>query len=622
LDVKLKEKTIAIEDREELLMRQRGKHGKRQKKTDRSGKNLKAQSRTTVREKWDFLWRDEYTFGKRLSLATFPSFLLTFTLLFFGPLDIFLSNERYFNAEYRSFLLPFLGLFLTAFILLSVIVALTRGHVYRFLLCLVFGISLCCYIQGNFLNLDLGALDGQSIQWHIYDNQAALGLVIWAVLILAVFAAAYFFERFAKDALRFLCFLLVVMQGAALVAGMVTSENKVSYYLSGEEEYTLSTTDNVVVFVLDAFSNKYMKKILKKNTSALDGFHDFVYYDNYGTGYVGTFPGELHTLTSWEYDFSMTYEENFEAAWSAERTASYFRALEDAGYENRFYSGLPKYICGNDMSRLGKYFSNVKSFSPGMISIGNVRQFTKLSLYRYAPQAMKSNFWMYSGDITFDQTDVDLPEYDHLFVSNLRAKGLTVQEGGGYITYYMLSGAHSPLTMDVNGNYVPEGTSSEEQAEGYLNALCEFFEEMKAYDIYDNATIIVTADHGDKRNTQGIFLIKNRGVHADAIQYNHAPVSQREFVSTIMASLGLPYDDYGPSVFDFKETDIRERTVFNWVYDDNFPSITGNPDVKGKYNVMHEFRYIGDDEMTKSIIRESIQNGTYVVHVLKDSFYG
>lgn len=570
------------------------------------------QNRTTVHEKWDFLWEDKRTFGKRLLLAAFPSFLLTFTLLFFGPLDIFLSNEQYFNIEYTSFLLPFLGVFFTALILLSIIVALTRGKVFQFLLCLVFGIALCCYIQGNFLNLDLGALDGQSIQWQLYDNQATLNLVVWFLLILAVFAAAYFFDCFAEDALRFLCVLLILMQGTALVAGMVTSENDASYFLSGEDEYTLSESNNVVVFVLDYFSNRIMRSILAENPSALDGFNDFVYFDNYNTGYVGTFPGELHTLTSWKYDFSMTYEENFESAWNTDRTTSYFKALKNAGYENRFYSEAPNYICGGDMSRLKNVFSNVKPlFSFRSITIVNLKQFIKLSLYRYVPQAMKANFWMYSGDITFDAPDIDQPEGDYHFVSNLRANGLAVQKGKKYITYYMLSGAHAPFVMDNNGNYIAEGTSQLDQSAGYLNVLCEFFEDMKANNIYDDATIIVTADHGEPISTQSILLIKNRFAHADMVQYNHAPVSQEDFVSTILKSVDLPYDDYGPSVFDFKETDVRERSVHHWNYDDNFP------DLGQKYNTMIEIKYIGDDETANSLL----ESNTYETHELIDSFY-
>lgn len=590
-------------------MSQYDKHGNN---LEKGVKDTEAQNRTTVREKWDFLWKDKRTFGKRLFLAAFPSFLLTFTLLFFGPLDIFLSNEQYFNVKYTSFLLPFLGVFLTAFILLSIIVALTRGKVYQFLLYLVFGLALCCYIQGNFLNLDLGALNGQSIQWPQYSKQAIFNLAVWFLLILVVFGVAYFFERFTEDVLCFLCFLLIAMQGTALVVGMVTSENNVSYCLFGEDEYTLSASSNVVVFVLDNFSNETMQEVLAENPSALSGFCDFVYFDNYNTGYVGTFPGELHTLTSWQYDFMMTYEENFEAAWNTDRTTSYFEALKNAGYENRFFSDAPNYICGQDMSRISNVFSNVQLFSPGMINILNVKQFTQLSLYRYAPQAMKANFWLYSGEITFDVPDIiDQPESNHRFVSNLRANGLTVQEGKKYITYYMLNGAHAPFTMDKNGYYVAEGTSQPEQAEGYLNALCEFFENMKANNIYDDATIIVTADHGQSTSTQSIFLIKSRFAHADEVQYNHAPVSQEDFVSTILRSLDLPYDDYGPSVFDFKETDIRERTVYLWSDDDNYP------DLNRTYNVMREYKYIGDGETINSLI----ESDTCKIHELIDSFY-
>lgn len=58
-------------------------------------------------------------------------------------------------------------------------------------------------------------------------------------------------------------------------------------------------------------------------------------------------------------------------------------------------------------------------------------------------------------------------------------------------------GAHSPYKIDRNANLpTTNKVNRSDQALGCLFIVSEFINQMKAADLYENATIIITADHG------------------------------------------------------------------------------------------------------------------------------
>lgn len=69
-----------------------------------------------------------------------------FTILFFGPIDIFLSNQQFFNVSWDIFLLPFTLICLGGLAIVSALAALLRGKVYNFAVAYIFAIALCSYI--------------------------------------------------------------------------------------------------------------------------------------------------------------------------------------------------------------------------------------------------------------------------------------------------------------------------------------------------------------------------------------------------------------------------------------------------------------------------------------------
>ena len=93
---------------------------------------------------------------------------------------------------------------------------LLRGKIRGVYTSLVFGAGLAFWLQGNFLNLDLGIFNGQSIQWELFRKQELINLGIW-FLCLAVPVAIYLWrKKLWNNALRILAGGLVAIQAVTL----------------------------------------------------------------------------------------------------------------------------------------------------------------------------------------------------------------------------------------------------------------------------------------------------------------------------------------------------------------------------------------------------------------------
>lgn len=567
-----------------------------------------------IKKKWSALWLDNRNYFKRLTIAALPCFLVSFMLFMFGPLDIMAGNARFLSVYANDYLIPYIKLTACVWVGLSTIVSIFRGKIFDWFRCLILGLSVCMYVQGAFLNLDLGTLNGETIAWHLYWQHGIYNLLAWSAIILVIFGIHYFFRESFNGIALFTCVLLLVMQGTGLVYVMLSTEApEVELVCSSEEQYVVSDEENVIVFVLDAFSSEVMNRILKKNDEISAAYSDFTYYDNLSTRYIGTFPGELHILTGWDYLPELPYEENIERAWSSERVQQIYSTLKKNGYESYLYRTSTKHVAGNDISRIEPVFANIFNENRTDVSPKTVKMFVQLALYRYVPHALKANFWMYTGDIDSASGGDSQVEGDHTFYTELLNHGLSVSSEGKRFIYYKLIGAHGPYTMDRYGNYVPEGTTKEEQAEGYLVVLQEYFNQLKELGLYDNATILITADHGNAKYPHSICLVKEKGQSSDQLVRNSAPVNQSEIMPTILAALGLPYDGLGESFYDIDPNTERERTVYTWELDENYPVIP-----KADYNVFHQFTYVGDDAEARRVISEK---ENMVVWVLADSYY-
>ena len=118
-----------------------------------------------------------------VSIALFP----TITFIVFGPLSLYLSqtNEFWFSIFDVLFTSSCLGII--SFLTLFVLGLCLHGRFREFYICIIFGITLGLYIQGNYINVNYGILDGKSIDWNEYIEVGVINSVIWMFCIIMPF---------------------------------------------------------------------------------------------------------------------------------------------------------------------------------------------------------------------------------------------------------------------------------------------------------------------------------------------------------------------------------------------------------------------------------------------------
>ncbi|MBR6786601.1 MAG: peptidoglycan-binding protein [Clostridia bacterium] len=358
-------------------------------------------------------------------------------------------------------------------------------------------------------------------------------------------------------------------------------EARENYALDGEKLFSLSESGNVVVFVIDYFANNYMKSLLRAYPNIMDEFKDFTFYTNCDPRYIGTYPSITHMLTGAEFDPSLMVAEWFQQAWSSDKANYLYDTIHSLGYEFRYY-----------------YYSAI---SNGMKAeaVGKVDNLI---------------------DLTVEGAKSPEPIYSYAnFMEQLQKRGLTKdQTDKKYIQMIHLRGAHAPYTVDANGNE-KEDASRDENIAGYLKMIKTYMEEMKRLGLYDDATIIVTADHGDKdANMQVVYFIKEAGETHEEMAENAAPISHDDFPGTLLHVIGGDYSQYGTSIYDWSEDDKRERTCSVVGRDANVYPLGSSYSDKGigSHNLWKTYTYTGDgDDLVK------IQKRNKYSHVqLKQSF--
>lgn len=338
------------------------------------------------------------------------------------------------------------------------------------------------------------------------------------------------------------------------------------YALDGEKLFSLSQSGNVIVFVIDSFASNSLKPLLRAHPNAMDAFKDFTCYTNCDPRYIG-YPAIAHMLTGAEFDPSLMVAEWFRQAWSSEKANYLYDAIHSLGYAFRYYDDNT-IISGMKAEAVGK--------------VDNLIDLTQENA----------------------KTPESISSYDK-FLAQLRAHGLSAEQTDQkYIQMIRLRG---------------ERASREENIVGCLETINAYMDEMKRLGLYDDATIIVTADHGEKNaNMQVAYFIKEAGETHDKMAENAAPISHDDFPGTLLSVIGGDFSAYGTSIYDWNEGDQRERSCSAASRDSNLYPLGSSYNSKGlgAHNYLKTYTYTGDGDDLAS----AYMHGKYKRVQLRQSF--
>lgn len=452
------------------------------------------------REKLRELWRDKRAWKRRAVPAALASFAFAFTFVVFGPYELYITNMDYMNFPFYMLVTPMLAAGLAVFVLLCAALLLLRGKVFNYAVSLLFAVTLAGYLQGNFLNVDHGTLDGAAITWNAFKREMLGSCAMWAAVVAAVLFVLYLSRRLWARMVQYVSALLVAVQVVAFASLVATADLHMDgyTYLSTEDLFEVSGGQNVVFFLLDTFDKRYCDDLLALYPEWEDALQGFTYYRNFTGSYSRTVPSVTYLLTGVPHDYTIQPEEYFSKAWTE---STFLRDIHDAGvtvhvYSERAYSiGKGGEVQGLiDNAGMEEFFS----IDPAKA----IKNMLILSVYRYAPEMVKPFFYSYTGDLA-DIADMQSGA-DNLFrtddewlLNRFRQDHLSVDEQApGAFIFYHLMGAHPPFLNNEKGEpdqYV--------QVVKDMEMIFQYIDELKELGLYDNTTIIISADHGESSTT-------------------------------------------------------------------------------------------------------------------------
>ncbi len=556
---------------------------------------IPAKGKEKIKQKLRDLWKDKRPFTKRLMLSGAVLLSFVFTFIFFGPLEMvaFSGNSLYYS--YKDVLWLLLLTALAVWVVGSLLLALLRGKIFNYLASVIFVITLCGYLQAGLLNGDLGALTGDAIAWQEYRGSMLIGLGVWLAVLLVTFFVMYLHRKTWRRILTFVSLLLVVMQMAPTV-GILTGSYKATeikdisrYSLTTDGMYEFSSKDNIFVFVLDRLDYDYIEKALAEDADFFAPLDGFTAYTNAISVFARTQPALNHLLTgSDELAYRISDTEYYSRSWT-EGGKDLLGTLKSKGYTNEIYSNI-KYL----FSDAAYATENVENVSNGVGEINRLALLKKmgdLSTYRYAPTAIKPFFWAdtnYYNDV-FAPAEVE----KYGFNDAAHAAGFAdsaAQRSESAFKLYHFFGPHAPYTLKEDGTTDGSKTSLLAQTKGSFNNLYKIFDQMKKLGIYENATILITADHGaaiddskpvSKPTRIGLFY-KPSGAAGTPLTRSGAPVSTDQIPATLLKAAGADYAAYGKALDEIGETEQVDRVYYKSIENPE----TGDEVQVYKYNVV------------------------------------
>ena len=472
---------------------------------------------------------------KRFNLKNFSSLAIiaalpSVTFCFFGPLEMFYLNIHQIWFPIRSAILTALICALLLIIVITAILYFLPDRIGKYFYAVFFGVGLASYVQGNYLQLDYGQLDGREINWSSYAMWAIINTLIWLLLIVASVIAVKIKTKKTQIIMRYIsCVILAVQIGTLIFLGVTTDQRREQYTISTEGIYEVSDKQNIIIFLLDTFDTEFMTELINEDPVLIEKLKGFVFYDNTIGMYSYTRTAVPHILTGVKYLNEKSYSDYLDSAFSSSQLYS---ILDNSNFDTGIYTDSSIIS-----SKISRYLRNLNLVDQTVRNyLGFAGTMYRFTATKYFPHVLKKSVWMYSAEFNQYRNSQVGEVYamnDVQFYNAMMQNGLSFETDHNAFRFYHLYGAHPPYVYD--GNVQPVRSSyygALDQARGALQIVIDYIEYLKRADVYDNTLFIVMADHGDRApfGNRPLLMIKDTG-------------DTKEFTTS---SLPVSYEDFMP----------------------------------------------------------------------------
>ena len=480
---------------------------------------------------------------KGLITAIILSFVISFMLFIFEPITMYANNIDDFWFDLYTLIKPTLLLFSISFVGLSVFFLIMYFIAKKTKKSIIFNISLylagfgflCAYIHSNFLAGFLPSLDGTTIEWG--GKAANISSIAVCIVVAALFIVGHIklggekTVKYSSYAYLAVFAMLSVSLLSTCLTTPVFEAKKVLNTSTVDELYTVSTNRNYFILLLDAVDSQAFNKVVQKKDEYKAIFKDFSYYPDTLSGYA-------FTRDSIPFIFSGIWNENQEQfdkySTRAFSESKFFNTLAEQNWQRDFYEY--EYTWHNNKAL---DFNNIVSVVGKPSTKVFMKEELKYILFKTLPFPLKRFSKIDTMEFEKPQSDNDAEPFawDNLDFYNGHLDRTAETTDNKLFQFYHLDGGHVPFDLDENLNELPdEDGTYPQKLEAALKVADSFLKYLKKNNAYENATIVVMADHGfwfegtDRQNP--ILYIKGPNEKHDKMIVSEKQVSYADLCDT------------------------------------------------------------------------------------------
>ena len=518
----------------------------------------------------------------RIGVAFLISFFTVFTILVVAPLELVAKSARDLSFNLNDVAGPVIIAGLVITLILTVFLSLLRKRVFNVAVAFVGAIGVASYVQAVFMNGGMPLADGHEVIWSNFTHKMIVSGAIWLVIIAAAVIFSLLKARQLRTGLLVTATALIIVQavgvaslwGPSIAASLDAHADQRQVIATREGLYSVSSKKNVVVFVLDTTDTAFVQKLYDEHPETFAALTGFTWYRNsvgsmiptrYGVPSLlfGTRPQPGKSFNDFVYDWAQSDQ--------------YLKDIQNAGYQTGLYTDQLNYSHYRDTAQ--KYSINYHEprgrGSDNQLDIfGALRILYKTALCRDMPWVFKPRFWYYTEDlnmrmrksVNLDEVDLSAQPYtedDRKYYEELQHYGLSIDNTGqnGSFRFIHLFGSHPPYTLDRNVEPTddPSKQNVEEQTMGAFRIVAQYIAELKRLGVYENTSIIITADHGDWYLTSTDIQKPS----APAIFYKPAGQTAEEASRTMQVS-DAPVWHYDILAQTLKDMGVDQQTLSNY----------------------------------------------------------
>ena len=456
-------------------------------------------------------------------------------------------------------------------------------------------VAVTMWLQGAFNVPAYGPFDGSAIPWEAFTGQHLKD----AGILLVVGAAMYLLRRNLREHPLLLPAALVFIQlSSAIVSARPVQAMPVSNP-PDNEIYRFSTSENVILVVLDAFQTDALQEILNRRPEFRDALAGFTYYPN-TVGFHPSTAGSIPALFIGEHYRNEEPVVDFRRLIFSRRSIVSDFKQKDFQIDIISRGGFPA-------PREGRRWVSQRVLAEHLaISWRNALEqavvVAESTLFRSSPQVLRKvlygeGVWLLSSQVFRRYPQNSRHRSDLQIVEQMDARAYA--SGGRpvfkFVHFYT---PHLPIVLGANLEPVSRPFSRAayvDQAEASIRLVLRFLSTLQRIRAYDASRIVVVGDHGrggvtvksalleslgkDEGEPNGelaramsgglpLFLAKAEGA-SGPLRVDHAPVSLADVAPSLLAGATAATKRFGGySVFTDTIPADRRREFLYYHWDD------------------------------------------------------